>query len=115
MRVFEETFKDNVEIKKLLFFNCSKNVMTERIMERAKKSGRVDDNPESIKKRLEVYENDTIPVVENFKKRKNCLEVNAEQEIDIVFKNIKNKLLECEIYPPKKSNFYIIYGKESKQ
>ena len=32
-------------------------------MERAKTSGRVDDNPESIKKRLELYEKETIPVI----------------------------------------------------
>lgn len=55
--------KDSVEVKKLIFFNCGEETMTNRIMERAKTSGRVDDNPESIKKRLEVYQKDTIPIV----------------------------------------------------
>jgi UMP-CMP kinase len=63
LKVFQEVMKDSVEVKKLIFFNCSSQVMSERIMERAKVSGRVDDNPESIKKRLDVYEQDTIPMV----------------------------------------------------
>ena len=58
--------KDSIEVKKLIFFNCSEEAMTNRIMERAKTSGRVDDNPESIKKRLQVYQQETLPIVEKF-------------------------------------------------
>jgi adenylate kinase family enzyme len=35
-------------------------------MERAKTSNRADDNPETIKKRLETFEKETLPIVESF-------------------------------------------------
>jgi len=39
----------------LLFFDCSQAVMEERMIERSKTSGRSDDNPETIKKRVQVF------------------------------------------------------------
>lgn len=40
----------------ILFFSCTEEVMLERLMERAKTSGREDDNQESILKRFrEAY------------------------------------------------------------
>jgi UMP-CMP kinase len=36
----------------ILFFSCTEEVMLERLMERAKTSGREDDNQESILKRF---------------------------------------------------------------
>ena len=46
-------------------------------MERAKQSGRSDDNPETIKKRLETFEKETIPIVKDFESRGNCIKVDA--------------------------------------
>lgn len=43
--------------------------MTSRLLERAKTSGRVDDNEETIKLRLKTFENQTLPVVEKFADR----------------------------------------------
>jgi len=39
----------------LLYFECSQEVMEARMIERSKTSGRSDDNPETIKKRIEVF------------------------------------------------------------
>ena len=39
------------EVLFLLFLDCPQDVMLDRLLERGKTSGRVDDNPESIKKR----------------------------------------------------------------
>ena len=40
--------------KYLLYFECSIEAMQQRIMERGKTSGRLDDNAETIKKRLQT-------------------------------------------------------------
>jgi len=40
--------------------------MEERMIERSKTSGRSDDNPETIKKRIEVFNEATKPVVEYY-------------------------------------------------
>lgn len=43
--------------------------MTERLLGRAKSSGRVDDNEDTIKLRLKTFENQTLPVLEKFADR----------------------------------------------
>lgn len=42
--------------------------MRERIIERGKTSGRVDDNEEVILKRFNTYKTSTWPVIENYGK-----------------------------------------------
>lgn len=40
--------------------------MIDRILERAKTSGRNDDNIESLKKRFATFKNETMPIVDLF-------------------------------------------------
>lgn len=47
--------RDEVIVRGLFFFDCSNEVMTQRILNRAKTSGRVDDNEEAIKLRLHTF------------------------------------------------------------
>lgn len=43
--------------------------MTQRLLKRGETSGRVDDNEETIKKRLETYYQATEPVISFYEKR----------------------------------------------
>ncbi|MBA7611174.1 adenylate kinase [subsurface metagenome] len=49
---------------------------------------RRDDNVQSIKKRLEEYKKETIPAINYYKKQKRLIEINGEQGIKNVFKDI---------------------------
>ena len=49
---WQEQIGDQAEVPFVLHFDADEQAMTERIMERAKTSGRVDDNLESLKKRF---------------------------------------------------------------
>ncbi len=53
---------------------------------------RADDTLEGIKKRLDIFKNETIPVIENFRKRGLLIEINGEKSIEGVFQNICQKL-----------------------
>lgn len=53
---------------------------------------RADDNPESIKVRLNAYENETTPVIEHYKKEGKMIKINGEQSIDEVNKEAFEKL-----------------------
>ena len=50
---------DDVDVPFILTFDADEDTMIERIMERAKTSGRIDDNIESIKKRFVVFNKET--------------------------------------------------------
>ena len=40
--------------------------MVKRLMERGKTSGRVDDNEETIRKRLQTFQKSTLPVIQHY-------------------------------------------------
>lgn len=52
----------------LMNFDVKQEIMEERMLERAKTSGRSDDNPETIKKRLDTFHNMTKPLIEYYTK-----------------------------------------------
>lgn len=49
---------------------------------------RIDDTPEGIKKRLKVFQKETVPVLEKFKKRGILIELNGEKTITEVSREI---------------------------
>ena len=49
-----------------LYFDVSDETMTARLLKRAETSGRVDDNEETIKKRLATFHECTTPVVDYY-------------------------------------------------
>lgn len=55
-----------VECDQVLFFECSEEVIEERLLKRGETSGRTDDNSETIKKRFKTYIEKTLPVIEYY-------------------------------------------------
>lgn len=53
---------------------------------------REDDTPEGIKKRLEVFQKETLPVIENYRKRNLVLEIDGEGTIEEIREEIKKKV-----------------------
>jgi adenylate kinase len=58
---------------------------------------RTDDTLEGIRKRLEVYRKETLPVIEDFRKRNLLIEIDGTPSIGEVFENILKKLDERNI------------------
>ncbi|GMO46270.1 MAG: adenylate kinase [Termitinemataceae bacterium] len=50
---------------------------------------RDDDKPESVKKRLEVYRNQTQPLIEYYHGKKLLLDIDASGKVDLVFDEFK--------------------------
>jgi adenylate kinase len=53
---------------------------------------RMDDNIESIRKRLSEYKKETIPAINYYKKQGRLIEIRGEQPIEGVFNDILKKL-----------------------
>ncbi len=53
---------------------------------------RKDDNPATVKERLEVYATSTAPLVDYYRKQGKLIDVNGDQSIDGVFAEIKKVL-----------------------
>jgi len=76
----------------LLFFDCDKQKMQERMEERSKTSGRSDDNPETIKKRLDTFELQTKPIIDYFTKQKKVVRIDADGQIDEIFERVSEQI-----------------------
>jgi len=76
---------DSVEIKRILFYDCSFETMEKRILERAKVSGRSDDNIESLKKRFDTYQQESAPVVDEYHRSGIVTKIHAERTVEEVY------------------------------
>lgn len=78
----------------LLYFECDLVKMEERMVERSKTSGRSDDNPETIKKRLDTFAGQTKPIIDYFNKQNKVVTVNADSDIETVFAEVTKQMNE---------------------
>ncbi|KAJ1605077.1 P-loop nucleotide (UMP) kinase [Cryptosporidium canis] len=81
-----------------LFLDCNDEIVMDRLLRRGETSGRADDNKETIIKRLKVYHQDTIPIIEHFEGLNKCFTVDAARPIDSVWEDLE-KLFRERIVP----------------
>ena len=81
-----------VKIDKVFFLDANKKILINRLNNRYKLLKRGDDKPEVIKKRFKVYEKETVPAINYFKKKKLLIKINANKTINEIFKEIKPHL-----------------------
>jgi adenylate kinase len=76
----------------ILFFRLGDDIATQRMLGRASHEGRPDDAPEAIRRRLELYHEQTEPVVERYRTTGKLVPLHAERAIDAVFAEIQEAL-----------------------
>lgn len=87
-------FEQNVgECQNVIFYNVSEEVLMERCMARAQTSGRADDNPETLIKRLRAFNEQSKPVVEMYKKFGKVHWIDAFGTIDDVYTKTKKAMM----------------------
>lgn len=88
-----------------LFFDCTEDVMLQRLLKRAETSGRADDNIESIKKRFATFKETSCPVVEYFRAQGKVVDVNATDTVEGVYAQVQ-KALKDKLNAPLTDNDY---------
>ena len=84
---------DKTDMDGVLFFDCSEETCTKRCLNRgAKGSGRSDDNIESLLKRHKTYVNDTMPIIEHYKKIGLVYTFDGEKTPTAVFSDVQEIL-----------------------
>lgn len=87
----EKAFEDrNNKISFLIDIQVETNELIERLIKRGETSGRADDNMETIKKRLEIYETKTAPVNDFYQQLGKYYAVNGIGTIDEIFTRISD-------------------------
>tara|TARA_B100001989_G_scaffold146062_1_gene104050 strand:+ start:4167 stop:4733 length:567 start_codon:yes stop_codon:yes gene_type:complete len=76
------------KIDVVLKLNVSLETIKKRISERQTQENRADDSEDIAIKRFQTYDQSTKPVLEYYKKQKLIKEVNGEQKIEVINKEI---------------------------
>ncbi len=76
----------------VLFFDLDDDVATERLRGRARDEDREDDTPEAIARRLEIYHEQTEPVVELYRATGKLVPLHADRSIAEVAAEIREAL-----------------------
>ena len=63
--------------------------MKKRLLHRGQSSGRVDDNEETIKQRLQTFHQATKPVIDYYSKQNKVKRIDSERPPDSVFKDVE--------------------------
>ena len=76
------------KIAAMIELDVPEDELMTRLVKRGKESGRSDDNEETIKKRLDVYHNQTAPLIDWYEKEGIHHHINGLGELDRIFGDI---------------------------
>jgi len=80
--------KRGTELHAVIGLEVPEEELVERMLNRGKMTGRADDNPKTIKNRLEVYHNQTQPLQEYYKNCGKYLSIKGSGVVDDIFNDI---------------------------
>lgn len=80
------------ELVAVVHLNVPKDVLEARIHARAEDEGRTDDTQEALKRRLEIYFQETEPLLERWRSRDLVIEIDGDQTIEQVTADILPEL-----------------------
>jgi adenylate kinase len=76
----------------VVYLSVPEAVLVDRLLTRAGREGRADDTPDVIKHRIAVFERQTRPLVDYYRRRGLLLEVDADRPEDVVQADLRSRL-----------------------
>ena len=83
---------DRGELCVVLDFHVSDEIAVQRLLGRAQVEGRSDDTPEKIQHRLDVYHEQTEPLVDYYRTRGLLVGIHADRTVEEVFAEVQQVL-----------------------
>ncbi|CAJ1934335.1 unnamed protein product [Sphenostylis stenocarpa] len=80
----------------VLFFDCPEEEMVNRVLSR--NEGRIDDNIDTMKNRLKVFEALNLPVIDYYAKKGKLYRINAVGTVDEIFEQVRPIFEVFEVY-----------------
>ena len=80
-----DNISSEFKISKVIVFEADRDVLIKRILNRGETSGRSDDTEESVNVRLEVYVNDTAPLIEYYELKNLAAKIDAVGEVENIY------------------------------
>ncbi|KKT51417.1 MAG: Adenylate kinase, partial [Candidatus Collierbacteria bacterium GW2011_GWB1_44_197] len=77
-----------LKIDKVILLDIPREVSLDRLAKRAKIENRSDDTPDAIHARLDIFEHDTLPVIDHYRKQGKLIEIDGTPDVQTIFANI---------------------------
>ncbi len=84
--------KRGTDLHAVIGLEVPEEELVNRMLARGKETGRADDNIETIKNRLDVYHNQTLPLRDYYTNEKKYLAINGLGIVDEIFRDIADQL-----------------------
>lgn len=82
-----------LQVDQLVMLEVPDDEIVKRLLERGKTSGRPDDQNESvIRKRIEVYRQETTPVYDHYHTKERATKIDGVGEIETIFGRLKERI-----------------------
>jgi len=91
---------DNAVLDVVVLLEADADVVVARLLKRATEQGRLDDTEEVIRHRMNVYVDQTSPIIDGYEKRNLVVRVNALGAVDEVTARIVDALAQRDISAP---------------
>jgi adenylate kinase family enzyme len=83
------------EVTAVLYFECSTDEMKKRLMK--KQEAKIDNIEETISKRIEIFNKETLPILEMYQKTGKLIKINAEKSTEEIFEEVKTIIKEKKL------------------
>jgi adenylate kinase len=77
-------------VERVILLDVSRDELIDRVVKRGKEEGRSDDTARVIMKRLDVYEQNTRPLIDHYKSRNMLRSVDGSGSIDEIAKRLRD-------------------------
>ncbi len=88
----DQLLNAGLSLDKVILFRVDVDELLARMDKRRDAEGRVDDEPEAIRNRLNVYDRQTAPVADYYREREMLTEVDALGTVEEVFERLNDAL-----------------------
>lgn len=78
----------DLPLDKSIYFNVDRQQLISRLINRAVEQGRSDDTPDTINRRMDVYDEQTAPVLEYYSSSGRVIEIDGSGTPDEVFERL---------------------------
>ncbi|CAM9759586.1 unnamed protein product, partial [Pylaiella littoralis] len=97
---FKDFSDDEVQVPFTLFLHCPKEELRKRLLERGETSGRADDNVETVLKRFDTFEKESLPVVERLERLGMVRKVSTVPPRELVSHRVRRYFRGCRLVDP---------------
>lgn len=82
----------NAKITIVTYISVDTAVLVERLLKRAQIEGRADDSAETIGKRMQVYQEETAPLLNHYRQRGLLVEIDGDRAVELVQADLLEKV-----------------------